>query len=314
MTTKKTPALRERILDEIPGYRAAMHRFDTLRRLTLSGLDDIGNATTIEVAYYDKISAAVANGVDSLHDLREQYTADVTGMQARSQFHALAVRIMQQSRTDAETALSDNADVALDYLRSELDTLMADVRKSRTLIANHPASAEVALTAGGPTAAHDWQTVTTLLGRYDEIRREHLAWVRRQSGDANTAAFATIGQVARFLEADPAWLYRRATTPVPGTGNNPTIAAWLDGTRITVDPAEANRDGIWPNTIRPSQWLLTVADNDPWVPNADTITACHNTADEMFRNTVNTGTSWFISRIATLAEHGAITDLQPANA
>lgn len=318
--TKTSVPLRDRILDQIPDYRSALLRADALRSLTLRGLD-LGNTGTIDTAYYAKISDAVTNGADNLDDLRDQYTADITGMQARSQFHALVVRIMQQSRADAETALGDNTDVALDYLRSELDTLMVDVRNNRTLIDNHPATAEAALSAG-PQAAQDWATVTTLLGRYDEIRREHLAWVRRQSGDMSNAAFATIGQTARFLEADPTWLYRRATTPAPSYGWDPavtTITAWLDGTRMdgtrmTVDPAEAQRDGIWPNTIRPTQWLLTVADNNPWVPDGPTITACQNTADELLRNTTNTGASWFLRSIATLTEHGAITDLQLTDA
>lgn len=307
MPTNKTAPLRERILEQIPGYAAATNRERALRLLSLQGVDTVGNRTDIDTDFADRIARAVDAGTTDLTELRADYAAAITGLEARSSFHRLAIDVMQRARDDANQLLADHADVALDYLRGKLDQLFADVAKNRTAIEQHPDSAEAAITAGATTG---WTLVNELLGRYDEIRKEHRAWVIRQSGAPGTPGFATIGQARRFLEIDPGWLHRRAAATPPTQDD--TLAAWFRKT-AAVEPSDVNRTTIWPATYRPSNWLLTVADNDPWLPDADTIAECHTLADELFRTAGTASPSWTLSRLAILAEHGAITELTPAN-
>lgn len=312
MTKANRTGLKDRILDQIPGYRTVVERERRLRTLTMQGLNAIGNASDIAVDYYEKIAQAVDSGADSLTDIRDQYMTDLNGLRARAEFHQLAVRVMQQAQADANVILSSNTDLALNILRAELDTLMTEVRKHRAVIAAHPATAEQALSSGDPKAADNWRTVTGLLGRYDEIHNEYNQWITRQDDTGRGVAFAAtvIGQMARFLEAEPFWLHRRSITPAPDGGNNGPIKAWLDAAQgFTLTPEDNPRTGLWPHAHAPSQWLLMVADNEPWLPDADTLFACLDLAEDMFRSSATAGASWFYSRIAELAEHGAHTDL-----
>ena len=306
----KQPALKERILDAIPNYRSTLERARALSTLTLSGLDGMGNISDLNVAYYDRISTAVDSGVSDLTALRDAYAADVSALQGKGQFHQLAVQVMQHARNAATQLLVDHADVALGILRGELDTLMGDVDRNRPAITTQALSAEHAI-AAGTQAVTDWQTVNALLARYDEIRREHRDWVKRQGGDNQMPGFVAVGQTARFLDVDPTWLYRRATTTAPTGGDTTTITAWLNRHRgTTIDPGDAHRTDVWPNTYRPNEWLLIVADNDPWLPDADIINGCYGIADEMFRNAINSTPTWMLSRLAELTTLGATTNLQ----
>ncbi|KRD04953.1 hypothetical protein ASE48_20140 [Mycobacterium sp. Root265] len=303
--------LKDRILSQIPGYQTALERERRLRTLTLQSLDNLGNGADLESAYYAKVAEAVDGGATDLNSVCDAYVADLNGMRARAEFHQLAVRVMQQARTDADHALTTGSDTALDILRSELDTLVTDVHKHRALIVAHPVNAEQALTTGGPKAASDWKAVTELLGRYDEIHREYTEWVSRQhETHLPTHIPVACGQTRRFLEIEPAWLHRRATTPAPDGSNNHDIAAWLNQHGATdLNPEDMQRNSPWPHAHRPSEWLLIVVDNQPWLPDAATLTACHALADEMFRTAAYSGTSWFYNRLAELTELGASTDL-----
>lgn len=300
--------LRERTLDQIPGYRKAIERSRRLQRLTLQAVNSIGNLGDLNVAYHQQIADAVDNGTTDLTQLRDLYAADVAALQGRAQFHNLAITVQQQARDEAAELLTRHADIALDYLRDELNSLMTEVRKHRTIIDNHPATAEAAIERGTKAAAN-WKTVTDLLGRYDDIRREHREWLKRQHGD-HVHSFHTVGQISRFLEAEPAWLLRRRTTSPPAGGRERDIAAWFNSATGDVNPEDGRRNDIWPHSHRPNKWLLIVADNDPWLPDANTITTAANAADELFKNNDTATTAhWFRSRVTVLTDLGAQLDL-----
>lgn len=315
MSANKT-GLKDRILDRIPGYHDALNRERALRSLTLQSLNDLGNGGELESAYYAKIKDAVDSGAKDLNAVRDAYVADLNGMRARAEFHQLAVRVMEQSRVDAQHALETNTAVAFDVLRAELDALVTDVHANRKIITDHPTNAEQALTTGGPKAAASWKTVTDLLGRYDEIHREYYTWVSRDHGTHLPAQVPVIcGQTRRFLEVEPAWLHQRAITPAPGTSTTSDVAQWLDSKQgIDFNADDLQRTSPWPHAHRPSQWLLIVVDNEPWLPDAATLTACHSMAGEMLRSTTSADSSWFYNRLGELTRLGAHIDIEaPAN-
>ena len=305
----KAPTLKDRIHAEIPGYDTALARERALRTLTIANMNAMGNVGDVNADYYHRVSAAVDNGVTDLDDLRESYAAEVSKLQARAGFQQLCVSLMQQSHTDADTALTDHTDIAFDVLRAELDAIMADVDKHRAIIQAHPATAEEALNAG-PNGAKNWQTVTSLLARYDELRREHRTWALRQIGETTAPGFATIGQVRTFFDTDPTLLHARATTRAPSDGDG-ALSTWLSQSPTGIDPADASRrDGnIWPSSYRPADWLLLVADNQPWVPDGHTINACHRITADVFLNAPHWRPSTTLARLAELSQHGAITNL-----
>ncbi len=311
MPAPNRTGLRDRILAQIPGYSAAVSRERELRSLTLQSLNGIGNAAELETEYHRKITDAVDAGATDLAAVRDAYVSDVTGLRARAEFHQLAVRVMEQSRIGAQQALESNTSVAFDVLRGELDALVNDVHTHRKLIGEHPTNAEQALATGGSKAAANWKTVTDLLGRYDEIHREYYTWVSRDHGTHLAAQIPVIcGQTRRFLEVEPAWLHRRAVTPSPSHSTS-AIAAWLNPRRsINIHADDPHRTSPWPNAYRPSEWLLIVVDNEPWLPDADTLTACHALADEMLRNTTSADGSWFYNRLNELTRLGAHVDLE----
>lgn len=313
MSANKT-GLKDRILAQIPGYHDALNRERALRALTLQSLNDLGNGGELESAYYAKIKAAVDSGAKNLNAVRDAYVADLNGMRARAEFHQLTVRVMEQSRIDAQQALATNTSVALDVLRAELDTLVSDVHSKRDIVAAHPVNAEQALTTGGSKAAANWKIVIDLLGRYDEIHREYYDWVSREHGTHLPAQTPVVcGQTRRFLEVEPVWLHRRATTPAPGNSTDSDLAAWLNKRQdATFQPEDLQRTSPWPHAHRPSEWLLIVVDNEPWLPDAATLTACRAMADEMFRS-ASAGSSWFYNRLNELTGLGAHVDLDTAN-
>lgn len=312
MSTANRTGLRDRILEQIPGYSAAVSREQALRTLTLQSLNGIGNAAELETDYHRKITDAVAAGAKDLVAVRDAYVADMTGMRARAEFHQLAVRVMEQSRIDAQQAMETNTAVAFDVLRTELDGLVNDMHANRKIITEHPTNAEQALTTGGSKAAANWKTVTDLLGRYDEIHHEYYQWVSRDHGTHLAAQIPVIcGQTRRFLEVEPAWLHRRAVTPAPGNSTNSDIAAWLNRRQsVEFHADDAQRTSPWPNAYRPSEWLLIVVDNEPWLPDADSLTACHAVANEMLRSTTSADGSWFYNRLNELTRLGAHADLE----
>lgn len=255
----KDRALKERVLDQIPRYRDLQNRRDRLRSL----LRIVPPASDLNLAYTEQITAAADASAETLDDLRERFAADRQNWSTAAEFNALVRDAWFHASSDTENAQKAGAPIALDYLRGELENLMAEVREHREILQAHPDSAEQAIGAG-PAGLKNWKLVNELIGRYQELRTEHRAYVNLQFG-GTVNGFDTCAQSARFLEIDPWWRRCRSTG---GTCHDTQIAAWLHSR----DPrAEGNRTSIWPSTYTQAQWLLAVADADPWLPDADTI-------------------------------------------
>lgn len=267
-------SLRERVRDAIPGYRTAQNRHKRLQN-DMIALPDVGLAD-LDADYQNRIWQAIDNGAENLHDLRASYIADRQKLMAQGEFHVLVVNSSRQAYYAAETAESAGADHALDFLRAELDTLMADVNDHRAILAAHPTTAEAAMNAGAD-GLDRWKRAEDLIRRYDELRTEHQRYVRLQSGN-QPADFAVIGQFAGFLEAEPYWRYCRSIRSAEHS-TDPAIAKWLS---TQPGDAEYHRKSTWPATMSRADWLLVVADNDPWLPDAAHIDRLAQRAEQLF--------------------------------
>jgi len=264
--------LKDRVLDEIPGYRAAEQRHDHLRaqmRITPAVSD-------MSRPYVDRISKAGDAGQD-LDELRDEYAAEYQRWASDVEFNQLINYAREGALAAANSAKSVGTDYALDFLRDELDALMTDVASHRDILASRPVDAETAINAGGDGLKR-WQIAEDLISRYAELRAEHLRYTF--TGNPNAAGhryFGVIGQIAGFLEAEPYWLRLRSTNSAEHS-IDPAIATWL----ATKPGGEFHRTGIWPATISRAEWLLIVANNKPWLPDAEDIARLGDRAEQLF--------------------------------
>lgn len=263
-------ALKDRVRDEIPGYRAAQRRSDRLRAM----LGTPAGTIDLDATYTKRISEAIDGGAENLDELRAAYVTDLQQVTAAAGFHTLMVRSHRQAYDAADAAERAGTDHALDFLRTELATLMEEVDEHRAVLASHPENAEAAINAGAD-GLDRWKIAEDLISRYAELRSEHRRYCMLQDGQP--LHFATIGQCAGFLEADPYWARLRSTRG----GSNSTdaaIAAWMS----TQAGGEPHRNGIWPDTISRADWLLIVADNEPWLPDAGHIGELGHRCEQLF--------------------------------
>ncbi|BAX96317.1 hypothetical protein MSTE_00982 [Mycobacteroides stephanolepidis] len=298
VNVKERP-LKERVLDQIPRYRELQNRRDRLRSL----LRIVPPASDLNLAYAEQITAAADTGADNLDDLRDRFAADRQNWTAAAEFNTLVRDAWYHASSETENAQKASVPIALDYLRGELTALMNEVREHREVLQAHPDSAEEAIGAG-PAGLKSWKTVNTLIDRYQELRTEHRVYVNLRFG-GTVKGFDTCAQSARFLEMDPWWRRCRSTG---GTCNDTRIAAWLHNRE---HHAEGNRTNIWPHSYTQPQWLLAVADNDPWLPDANTIDRANQIATELLGRmpSNNSEITSFYRRIAELTALGAVVDL-----
>lgn len=295
----KERALKERVLDQIPPYRGLQNRRDRLRSL----LRIVPPASDLNLAYAEQITAAADAGAENLDDLRDRFAADRQNWSTAAEFNALVRDAWFQASSDTENAQKAGASIALDYLRGELENLMAEVREHREVLQAHPDSAEQAIGAG-PAGLKNWKLVSELIGRYQELRTEHRVYVNLQFG-GTVKGFDTCAQSARFLEIDPWWRRCRSTG---GTCPDTQIAAWMH----CRDPrAEGHRTNIWPHSYTHAQWLLAIADNDPWLPDANTIDRANLIATDLLArmpsNSIEIAS--FYRRLDELNQLGARADI-----
>ncbi|MCB0928623.1 MAG: hypothetical protein U0R77_14440 [Mycolicibacterium insubricum] len=298
-----TSTLRARVLDALPGYRQQEHRHDQLRAMH-QNIPTAPGAFAND--YLERIAAAADNDGRDLDTLATSFATDRAAWAAAAEFNGLISQARDRAWHAMQSAEATGAETALNFLRSELDTLAAEVNEHRTAVENHPNTAEQAIATG--TGQAQWNLVDGLISRYNEIRNEHRRYVKLQSDGNEPRGFVFVAQSAKFLEVDPYWLHRRAAT----NGRNstdPAIAAWFAS--IGGAQTEYARNGIWPTMPR-NRWLLTVTDNHPWLPDAATINAAYATADDLFtagrtfRNAYeNAGHH---RRLEQLHQLGAITD------
>jgi len=283
-TTTSAKSLRDSVLDAIPGYRQAEHRRHRLTQI----LGQLPAQPDLILGYQARIFAAADEGADNLNDLRLDYITDLTVAQGAMRFREEVVEAMHQAVTQMDTTRRQGASVALDYLRRELDSLMADVRKNRDIIATHPTNAADVINGG--RSAKDWKLVEDLVTRYDTLRALHREYVKFQGNPGGTD-FAVCGQVAKFLDTDPHWIHRRNTAH--GNGSPvPEIREWFASRPARRTKAEdAGRSSIWPASMRPAEWLLTVADNRPWLPNAHSIEEAAHLANQLMDKPFKNGST-----------------------
>ncbi|MGV0718543.1 hypothetical protein ABQE93_24365 [Mycolicibacterium sp. XJ662] len=299
-------SLRERVLDEVPGYRQAQRR-----HLRLTELFQIVGTPLNELnrGYIDRICAAADDEtVSSLDDLAGAYATDWQQHSGRLEFFRLVGAERDRAADHTKTAMAQGADSALEFLRGELKALVADIVENRETVNAHPNSAAKVL-ASDAGAADRWHLVTVLISRYEEIRTEHRRYVNLQQGE-HIQGYATVGQCARFLEVDPYWRHQRATTPGHAS-TDPAIAAWFNNRPRRGQ--NTGNTGIWPVGYSQSQWLLIVADSEPWLPDADTIDHAHRLAEQLFlgRKTYNrpAEVKEFYRLVTELRNLGAVVDV-----
>ncbi|BBZ64959.1 hypothetical protein MINS_03880 [Mycolicibacterium insubricum] len=312
-------SMKDAVLDQLPGYRAAEHRENRLKK-ELPALAAAG--IPVSLRYLDVVRERLdGDGPLDLRQMCADYGNEYTAQLGRHEFHQMLATELTDLHHQKATLLANHADVALDFLRGQLDQLMAAVRDNRERIAGQPASADAAL-AAGKNAVADYQLVQGLIGRYVEIRAEHRRYAAGNRGAGGGVGafgrpFDTVGEVARFLEVVPYWQQRRGTTPARNS-TEPAIRAWFNASHAGAMQVDSYGNSSM-NAVPANQWLLTVADNDPWLPDGDTIQRAYDFADQLFApgRSYNRRTEieMFWSHVANLAELGVTTDLpEPASA
>ncbi|MCV7230421.1 hypothetical protein [Mycolicibacterium komossense] len=305
-TTRPATNLAERVLAHITGYPEAIQRHRRLIPFTADLVNQGEWLTELDRAYATKITAAIDAGATNLDDLRNAYVTERAAGQSRGHFALLVRDAAERARADLTLIQAAGADEALDYLRTELSALYADVRTHRDIMVNHPANAEAALHQ--PDGAARWDLVTGLLQRYEEVRAEARKYAVMQNRDITSGTgFALIGQTHRFLAVEPHWQHLRATSHGP-TNTTAAIRAWFSTTAMPFVPEDVNRQSLWPHQYRPVDWLLTLADEaQPWLPDGDVIGEARRLADQLI--TADT-TDWFVQCADQLNALGITVDVE----
>lgn len=256
---QRTP-LSERIRDANTDLRAA-----TELRTRLTAFQTQQHLNDTDDEYLERIRT----GTDDLTRLRDDYIVAKTAQTASVQFRNLIAA--ELSRIDTRAAERRFAHTALDMCRVELDDIMARVEEHRTLIEQHPDTVEAALRHG---TIKDYETVESILGDYDALRAEYRRQVQLIDSDLGARAIDSI-QCRNFLDIDPGWRLSRSTTAIMSSYPDAELLGWFRN-------LPPQRD-----SFTRTQWLLTLADNEPCLLDPDQITTITREADQLCRRPWN---------------------------
>lgn len=279
MTTKtKTLPIRERIRQANTGLQEAVALRERLQNFAATR--EFGNA---DVDAKRRLYAG-----DDPADVFNDYAVAIAQQGASDLFGKLTANILQTLAV-AQTFEERFTDEALTICRDELDSIMARVAKHRHLIENHPTTAEEALRVGNLS---DWETVEQILTDYQALRAEHARQVRLQDKALLTRVVDSF-QCREFLDVDRHWAYRRRTTPIADNYPAPEVLRFF---RADV-PTITNQG--------PAQWILTVADHQPWLPDATQIATLNNRLEQLCSRPWHTDRSradrtWFAESLAEI--------------
>lgn len=218
------------------------------------------------------------------HFHNEEIRAERLNVAARAQMLKDALKVVQERKRDL---IRDSSDSALGYLRSELATLMDEVRANHETVGNIR-SAEQVLAANDPRVLSAWQESEGLIARYVEIRGLQHSFTAPSLGDGQNFKIAAVGHILNSLELSDYWLskrkgstnHRAANDQLSGVRN---FDAWLGtgGTSpfkhstsaIPSTDSNGNPANAWDYLV----WLATKA--EPWVPSVSEVIAAFDAAN-----------------------------------
>lgn len=264
MATKQAPTptpLRERI-------RAANEAYTQATSLH-SRLMNYAQATTTENVD-ETFRAQLIEGADPATLLDDYIEAKVRA-NAELQFGNLIRDLLQRSAVPV--ALEESfADTGVELCRDELAAIMGRVAEHRTLIEQHPATIEVAVNAG---AVDDWRTVEQILDDYDALRMEYRRQVRLQNPGLGGPVIDAV-ECKHFADVNTYWTHKRHRASILEGYPDREIWEWFRPST----PATASTR---------AEHLLTIADNDPWMPDADDLSKVATIIDHLCNHRWHTG-------------------------
>lgn len=330
--------LSERILDAVPGYRDAESRAEIIRPHAMAARQHVTEAThEVDTSFRAIIERVLAAG-ENLDDVFKQYEIAHSSQMHRKAFNRLILEVaesVEQRPREILDSHRNSADTVLEFLHAEMDSLFAEINQHRDVLAAHPESAEAALFVEDGAAR--WKLVGEFIDRYDELRTEHRKVMRRQDPDFNPRPFYFVAQTPHFLAVEPYWIVKRRLSSPPNQRRTEMIEVWAQAWgRVFPDDRlgpltaaernpnadvrqfysiaagrsiseDANRRELFPVGQTKSEWLLTLADVGPWMPDAHTIGDAYRLADQMIRATSN---SVFLDSARRLEEIGVHTGIE----
>jgi hypothetical protein len=202
----------------------------------------------------------------------------------RAQMLKDALKAVQERKRDL---IRDNSDSALGYLRTELATLMDEVRANDEILGNIR-TAEQVLTANDPQVLSAWRATGELAARYVEIRGLQHSFTAPSLGEGQNFKITAVGHIRNSLEQCDYWLnkrersssHRAAQDQLSGVRN---FEAWLvaGGTapfkHSTSAIPSTDNSGNPANSWDYLVWLATKA--EPWVPSVAQVIAAFDAAN-----------------------------------
>ncbi|UQE75801.1 hypothetical protein MYK68_04095 [Gordonia sp. PP30] len=275
-TTVDLP-LRERIRQANTGLQHANTVRDQINRFAATR-----HAHNVDTDYTEKLHA----GADPA-ELIDDYCAAKLRENAENAFGALTANVLQRV-ADPRSHEEHFAETALAMCRDELDAIFTRVDQHRDLIAEHPMTAEAALNGN----IDDYQTVQKILSDYDALRAEYVRQIRLLNPAIGGATINGI-QARDFLAIDPYWARKRAVVPISDSYPEPQIVQWF-------------RSGHTIKPLAPNQWILAVADHQPWLPTPVQLDTIVSQLEQLCSRpwhsaTAGTDRGWFTQAIAAIS-------------
>lgn len=265
--------LLNKALAVIPGYTEAKTAVDTVKQWRPPQRPEMGAETR-------RIAAELAEAATAGRELPVGLAERLFNEQRLGAHEVEVARLIRETLTGAQDALNNainrNTGRAYNYLQTQVDTLTKQIRAERdSLAALVGLDADTAIRAG---RVKDWQHAESLIERYAEIRHAHFSILCIEDSTTQRHVFAVSGQLPDPCDIDPYWVYRRTyysgrTTAVPAADYRAHVD-WLNAAQGK--PTETHlRSDIYPTTMHPLQWLLTIAEHKPWVPNHHELIDAH---------------------------------------
>lgn len=228
--------------------------------------DTNGVIVDVDEQFRNRIRAGAdpADLVDEYIDARNRQTA--LGLFGSNVVRSLLERVTLP--VNLEKAFADDA---LDMCRDELDRIMAAVTEHRNLIEQHPATIDAALAAG---SLDDWQTVEDLLNDYDQLRAEYRRQIRLQDSGLSGPKIGAV-ECKHFVDIDLYFVNMRRRTSILEGYQDQEILRWFRPE--------------WNSTNSRSEHLLRIADNQPWLPDADELGKLNHIVEQLCNHQWHTG-------------------------
>ncbi|MGB3699315.1 MAG: hypothetical protein WBA05_17950 [Gordonia sp. (in: high G+C Gram-positive bacteria)] len=208
-------------------------------------------------------------GEDPAH-LIDDYVTAKNRENIAQQFGRIVADILQRTASPRSRE-AQFADQALDLCRDELATIMSRVTKHRALLEQHPATIDAALAAG---SLDDYRTVEQILDDYDALRVEYGRQIRLQDAGLTGPKIGAV-ECRHFVDVDLYFVNKRRRASILEGYPDEQILAWFRPEQIS--------------TSSRAEHLLLIADNEPWLPNADELGKVNHAVDQLCAHQWHTG-------------------------